>query len=235
MRHGASHHARARHVSGADGVHVVGDYRVRTVTTGTWREHCYVVRHASSPEAVVIDPGEDADGIAAALEAEGAVVAYVLLTHAHYDHVGALAAVCGASGAPFYVHPGDTKLLRRAPVYAMSFEKKALRPPGEGRDVTAAALTLGGRPIRTLHVPGHSEGGMAYGLDGVAFTGDTLLREHIGRVDLPGGDARRLRDSVTRLLEWLPEDTLLLAGHGRPWTAREARAWWPRAEAAATS
>lgn len=215
-------------MSGPDGVREVGEYRVRTITTGTWREHCYVVRHRDSRDAVVVDPGEEAEAIATALDAEAAAVAYVLLTHAHYDHVGALAALCGASGAPFYLHPADMKLLRRAPVYAMSFEKKALRPPGDGRDVGAAALTLGGRAVGTLHVPGHTEGGMAYALEGIVFTGDTLLYEQIGRVDLPGGDRVRLLDSVGRLLEWLPEDTLLLAGHGRPWTAREARAWWAR-------
>lgn len=207
---------------------VLGDYRVRRITTGRWREHCYVVQHVPSAEAVVVDPGEEADVIAATLRADGAVPRYVILTHAHYDHVGALAALGRDIGVPFYLHPADTKLLRRAPMYAMSFERKSLPPPGEGHDVTRAVLHLGGRRVLMLYVPGHTEGGMAYGFEGFAFTGDTLLFEQFGRADLPGGNPAQLLDSVSRLLDWVAGETLLLPGHGRAWNAAEARSWWSR-------
>lgn len=204
-----------------------GDYRVRTLTTGRWKEHCYVVQHLPSSDALVVDPGEDADAILATIRADGAVPGAIVLTHAHYDHVGALAALGRALGVPFYLHDADVKLLRRAPMYAMRFDGLTLAAPGEGRDVLTADLRLGGRSVRLLHVPGHTEGGMAYDVGSFAFTGDTLMFQTVGRTDLPGGDAESLRDSVPRLLDWLgADDTLLFAGHGRPWTARDARTWW---------
>lgn len=210
-----------------------GDFRIRAVTTGRWREHCYVVRHAPSGDCLVVDPGDDADTIAAVATEEGGHVRGVVLTHAHYDHVGALAALCGATGVPCYLHPADMKLLRRAPLYAMSFEQRTLPGPPEGRDVTAAPLSLGGQPLRALHLPGHTPGGMAYALEDFAFIGDTLLFEQTGRVDLPGGDGAEIVGAVTSLLEWLSADTLLLPGHGRPWTVGDARVWWARAAAQA--
>jgi glyoxylase-like metal-dependent hydrolase (beta-lactamase superfamily II) len=204
-----------------------GDCSVRAITTGRWKEHCYVVRHVPSSEAIVIDPGEEADAIVAAMRADGAVPGAIVLTHAHYDHVGALAALGREFGIPFYLHEADAKLLRRAAMYALRFDGLVLAAPGEGRDVLTADLRLGGRPVRALHVPGHTEGGMAYAFEGFTFTGDTLLFQTVGRTDLPGGDARALRASVPRLLDWVGgDDTVLFAGHGRPWTAGDARRWW---------
>lgn len=218
-------------MSGDGDAIVRGDVRIRTVTTGRWREHCYVARHVPSGDCLVVDPGDDAETIAGVAAEDGGRIRGIVLTHAHYDHVGALAGLWGATGVPFYLHPADMKLLRRAPLYAMSFEQRALAAPPEGRDVTAASITLGGQPLRALHLPGHTPGGMAYALGDVAFIGDTLLFEQTGRVDLPGGDRAQIVGAVTSLLAWLPADTLLLPGHGRPWTVGDARAWWARAAA----
>lgn len=226
MHHRPGDHAGARDVSEREGLRL-GEYRIRTITTGRWREHCYVLQHLPSADAVIVDPGEDAEAIVATVRADAAVPRSMVLTHAHYDHVGALATLGREFGIPFYLHLADAKLLRRAPMYAMSFEGKTLTAPGDGYDVMAADLQLGGRSVRTLHVPGHTEGGMAYGFHGFVFTGDTLMFEDVGRTDLPGGNAPSLGDSVQRLLAWAgKDDTVLLAGHSRPWTAAEARRWW---------
>ena len=211
------------------GEHTVqrGDCRVTTITTGRWKEHCYVVQHLPSSDAIIVDPGEEADAIVATLREDRARPRAMILTHAHYDHVGALAALGREFGIPFYLHGADVKLLRRAPMYAMRFDGATLAAPGDGHDVLTADLSLGGRSVRVLHVPGHTEGGMAYDFGDFVFTGDTLLFQTVGRTDLPGGAPQTLRESVPRLLDWAGrDDTMLFAGHGRPWTAGDARRWW---------
>jgi hydroxyacylglutathione hydrolase len=205
---------------------VLGDYRIHTVVTGRWRENCYVVHHTPSADAMVIDPGDDADAVLTLLREQGSRARALLITHAHYDHVGAVRALTRELDLAFFLHPADGKLLRRAALYAMSFERRNLETPGEGRDVTTAALALGGRTVRLLHTPGHTDGSMAYGFDGFAFTGDTMLYGNVGRADLPGGDPAQLRGSITQLLEWAPTDTILLPGHGTPWPIADARGWW---------
>ena len=207
---------------------ILGEYRIRSIAAGRWRENCYIVHHVPSSDAVIVDPGEEPHTIAEVLRVDQSRPRYILLTHAHYDHVGGIAALGREFRVPFYLHPADAKLLRRAPLYAMSFEGRGIEVPGDGRDVTQVGLSVAGQPLRTLHVPGHTEGGMAYGFDGFAFTGDTLLFEKIGRTDLPGGNHRQLLESVARLLDWTPYDALLLPGHGPSWKTADARAWWRR-------
>ncbi len=209
----------------------LGDFQVDTFITGApWKENCYLVRHVPSGQQAVVDPGDDAEAISQAMTA-GGPLRYVLLTHAHHDHVGAAAAICRRFDVPCDLHQADVRLLRHAPMYALRFAGKKIDAPESLRPFEAApGLQLGGEAITVLHTPGHTAGSVCYCLPGVVFTGDTLLREGVGRTDLPGADLALLKESVTRLLAQLPPEALLLAGHGRPWTAAEAGRWWQGAQ-----
>lgn len=210
-----------------------GDLRVETIVTrGPWRENCYLVEHAPSGEQAVIDPGGDAERIVAALAARGGPVRHLLLTHAHHDHVGAAAAVARHFGLTCLLHGADERLLRHAPMYALRFAGKRIEPPRPYATFREPPeLGLGPHPIRAVHTPGHTPGSVCFRVGDLAFTGDTVLRESVGRTDLPGGDWEVLAATVTALLEALPPRTTLLPGHGGTWTAAEARAWWPGAAA----
>lgn len=206
----------------------LGEYEITTiVTSDSWRENCYLVRHSPSEELALIDPGDDPDSIFQAVLERGARLRHILLTHAHHDHVGAVAALCRRFGRTCDLHKGDMRLLRHATIYAMRFAGKQIEPPAPCRTFEGQpAFQLGDRSIEVIHTPGHTPGSVCYYLDGFVFTGDTLLYRNVGRTDLPGGDAKVLVTSVMRLVERLPVDTVIFPGHGRPWTLAEARSWW---------
>lgn len=204
----------------------IGDYRVVTTPTGRWRENCYLVRHVPTGDLVLVDPGDDSHLILKAIEAEGSKLRLIVLTHAHHDHVGAVKAVCEKFQMHFYLHKDDVKLLHRAPTYALAFEKKKIEISKNYRLLGSEDLVWGGDAINVMSLPGHTGGSVCFYFGGIAFTGDTLLNEFIGRTDLPGSDAVELGKSITNMLRTLPHDTLLFPGHGRPWTVAAANSWW---------
>ncbi len=219
--------------AGVERVHDAGPLRITTVMTGDpWRENCYVVMDRASRSAVIVDPGAAEGVILATVEAQGARVSKVLLTHGHHDHVGAVAPVCRSLNVPCAVHPADMRLVRQAPLWAFRFAGKRIETPSPMVELTDDVVRIGGASLNVIRVPGHTPGGIAFASNGFCMTGDTLLLEHIGRTDLPGGHAPTLQQSVDALLSVLSADTILLAGHGREWTAGEALGWWSRVRAA---
>jgi hydroxyacylglutathione hydrolase len=214
------------HVSFRD----VGPLRVVTVMTGApWRENCHLIIDMQSGHALLVDPGALPDELLDLARRFDASIGAVALTHGHHDHVGAVAEVCRALALPCLVHPSDARLVRQAPLWAFRFSGKKIEVPAPLQTLDSKSRALGGVSLRMLETPGHTPGSVCFIFDGVAITGDTLLFKHVGRTDLPGGNLEQLRASVTALLETLPDSTLLLAGHGRPWPAGEARAWWETA------
>ncbi len=211
---------------GPDRQHDLGDCRVLAVKTGRWKENAYVVVHRPSRDALVIDPGGEADRLSDLIAGEDAHPSLILLTHAHFDHVGALDDLCRRYDQGFYMHDGDAKLLRRAGLYAMSFERRAVTVPATYQSLDGADLAWAGGEIAVIPTPGHTDGSVCYDLGGLCFTGDTLMKRLIGRTDLPGSSGGDLKASVTRLLDQLTPETTLFGGHGAPWTVDEARAWW---------
>lgn len=212
----------------------LGEYRIVRIVTGeAWRENCYLVTHVPSGEMALVDPGDDADSVIQAVLGGGTRLHHILLTHAHHDHVGAVAALCRRFGLACDVHKDDVRLLRRAALYAMRFARKQIEPPAPFCAFEdKPALRLGGRFVQVIHTPGHTSGSVCYDFGGFVFTGDTLLYQRVGRTDLPGGDAKLLAASVSRLVERLPGDTVMFPGHGRPWTLAEASSWWSTVAAA---
>lgn len=208
----------------------VGKFQIQLIKSGApWKTNCYLVRHLPSGEQAVVDPGDDAETIIQAVLAHGAELRHIWLTHAHHDHVGAVAALCRRFGLACALHKADVRLLRHAPMYALQFAHKDIEMPGPFRPYeTASQFQLGGAAVEILHVPGHTAGSVCYAMGGFVFTGDTLLYEHVGRTDLPGGDVAQLKISIERLVKSLPGDTLIFPGHGRTWTVADARFWWQK-------
>lgn len=189
-------------------------------TVGLFAENTYFLVHEPSLEAVVIDPGDEGERLGAIITREGWKVRYILNTHAHLDHVGAVAAIKELTGAPFHLHESERMLLEGIPAQAAFFGVPAPPVPEvDGDLVEGQVLRLGegdGAPleIRVLETPGHSPGGVSLVVADRVFVGDVLFQGSVGRTDLPGGNFETLAESIREKLFQLPEETRLYPGHG---------------------
>ncbi|MGA2756337.1 MAG: MBL fold metallo-hydrolase [Solirubrobacteraceae bacterium] len=201
----------------------MGALEVRRFTVGPFQENCYLVWRAGATTAVLIDPGDEAERLIAEIESHGVSVAAILLTHTHVDHIGAVAALAHATGAPVYCPVLEREILADidAAVGWMglggfeSYDADELLAGGE-------RLDLAGLGIDVLFTPGHSPGHLTYALPEheTLLVGDVLFRGSVGRVDLPGGDGAALLASIAALLDGYPPAMVVLPGHG-PQTSLE--------------
>ena len=187
---------------------------LRTLCLGELDTNCYVLWDENRI-GMIIDPADEADKILSLVENERLDIQAVVLTHAHFDHMLAAKTVCAALGAPLYVGKGDEEALadpvrNLSGVFQMcpSIHMTADKTLTEG-DV----LSIGELSFTVLETPGHTPGCICLMGDGVLFSGDTLFRDSIGRVDFPGGDVPAMVASLRRLAQ-LPEDTTMYSGHG---------------------
>jgi len=187
--------------------------KVEQFTNGIYRENAYIV--SEGDRALVIDPGTDADGIAEILADNGWTPAAIIATHAHFDHVGAVAPLMAKYDIPFHLHRADEALLKRMNLYKMVIDPgEALKVPEITYDLAdVAELTIAGFEIAVLPSPGHTPGGVCFRIGAELFTGDTVLPAGVGRIDLPGGDGAALEASVA-MLNTLPRDLTAHPGHG---------------------
>jgi len=190
--------------------------QIETMVVGPYEVNCYIASAAGGAEAVVIDPGAEADAIAQHLcVARLTPVAY-LLTHGHADHIGGLEKMLAAFAAPVYVHAEEQRwaFLPRNALPPFYFPPRT--PPKDQVTVSDGdELHLAGLTFRVIATPGHTPGGVCYfaAQDQVVFTGDTLFQGTVGRTDLPGGDGRVLAQSLKKLAV-LPPATRVYPGHG---------------------
>lgn len=182
------------------------------VPTGVLEENTYIVYEQGTGMAVLVDPGDNAPDILGVLREQNLTPALILLTHAHFDHVGAITALQTQFGTPIAVHRNDRGMLEgNVPeIGAVQFV--------DGEEV----LQEGGLDIQVLHTPGHSAGSVCYLVNGVLFSGDTLFQGSIGRTDFPESSPEDMAHSL-EILRQLPETTVVYPGHGGPTTIGQER------------
>ena len=190
---------------------------VRMFTVGPVQENCFVIREKDSTSAVIVDPGDEADKLLSALDGLGIdKLDAILLTHTHFDHVGAVAPVAKATGAPVWCPELETRVLANI----MDFVPWPGFGPFESYDADhtvrgGETLELAGLSFDVLFTPGHSPGHVTYALvdEASIFSGDVLFQGSVGRVDLPGGDWPTLLASIESLIERFGADTTVYPGH----------------------
>jgi len=166
-------------------------------------------------EAVLIDPGDEAPRLLARIEAAGCRLVQLLATHGHFDHIGAAATVQDTWPLPLRCHPADRAFIEHLPQIQESWGFPPGRVPHIVTDLADQdEIPFAGDRIRVEHVPGHSPGQVMFLLPGHAIVGDCLFQGSIGRTDLPGGDATALEKSIRERIYALPDDTVVVPGHG---------------------
>lgn len=181
--------------------------------------NCYVVRaDRQATEAVVVDPGADAAELRLRLARDGLRCVAILVTHTHYDHIGAVAELAEASEAPVYAPDGEADVLERPEeVYGpMGIHLRGRRP--DVRLQGDETLDAAGIHFETMPVPGHSPAHLAFAAEGAVFSGDVLFAGSVGRTDLPGAYWETLVESIRLLSERFPPETTVYPGHGQPTT-----------------
>jgi hydroxyacylglutathione hydrolase len=186
---------------------------VRMFTVGPLQENCYLVRREGSDRALLIDPGDEAAKLQGAMQELGVEPEAILLTHTHFDHIGAVAPVARATGAPVYCPREELPVLADPSAFF-----GAMFGPVEGWEAEHAIdggqrLQLAGFDVDVVATPGHSPGHVTFVLDGALFSGDVLFQGSIGRTDLPGADHETLMESIAGLLERFDDDTKVHPGH----------------------
>jgi glyoxylase-like metal-dependent hydrolase (beta-lactamase superfamily II) len=179
--------------------------------------NCSIFGDEQSREALVVDPGDDIARVLEVVNKHGLTVKAIVITHAHIDHIGGAQKLKLATGAPVYMNPDDAELQAMMDVQAGWL---GVRPP-EQVEIDAPAkdgdkLVVGATEFHVLETPGHTQGSISLWIpsEGKLVAGDTLFRDSIGRTDLPGGDGRQILQSIHDKLLPLPDDTLVIPGHG---------------------
>jgi hydroxyacylglutathione hydrolase len=187
---------------------------VRMFTVGPVAENCFLFRQEDATGAVIVDPGEEAPRLLGAIEELGLDLQAILLTHTHFDHVGAVAPIAKATGAPVYCPKLEVPVLQDI----MSFVPWPGFGPFESWDPEETVeggerLQLAGFDIDVIFTPGHSPGHVTYAVEDALFSGDVLFEGSVGRVDLPGGDWPTLAASIESLLDRYPDEQKVFPGH----------------------
>lgn len=198
---------------------------IKTIVLGIAHSNCYIIKSPESQEAIVIDPGDQANTIEKYLKENDLDCKAILLTHGHFDHITAATKLKNLTDAPIYAHEAEVELLLDPELNASVYmgEEISVTPDILVRD--REKIQEAGLSLQVLYTPGHTEGGLCYHLQdyGKIFTGDTLFFEGVGRTDLPTGNHQKLIESIHSQLMVLSDSIEVYPGHGRPTTIGHER------------
>ncbi len=190
------------------------DVQLHRLVTGPVQENAYLVV-GSDRRAVLVDPGDDAQDLLELIRQTNVQLEAILLTHAHFDHIGAVQAIREALEVPVYLHPDATTQYMQAGLAAARWNLPFTQPRPADRELLPGTLEAAGLPFQVLFTPGHAPGHVSlYSSAGFVLSGDTLFRGSMGRTDLPGCDHDLLIRSITSELLSLPPATIVFSGHG---------------------
>lgn len=187
------------------------------LTVGPFQENCYIIGDNGSRTGAVVDPGDEAARIAMAVEQTKLDISSIIVTHAHIDHVGAVAALVDEYACPVLMHAEAEPMLAQLPTQAMMMGLKFGKVPAVDRHIEdEEVLEVGELRLRSLYTPGHAPGHLAFYVEdqGLVLSGDALFAGSVGRVDLPGGSMEVLMRSIEERLLTLPDETTVYPGHG---------------------
>lgn len=200
---------------------------LQMLTVGPFQENCYIVGDEESGSGALIDPGDEAARVALAVERTSLDIEKILITHAHIDHVGAVATLVDEYACPVLMHAEAEPMLQALPTQAMMMGLRFGKVPSvDGYIEDEEILEVGGLRLRSLYTPGHAPGHLAFHAEneGLVFAGDALFAGSVGRVDLPGGNMEVLLRSIEERLLALPDETRVYPGHGPDTTIGGERA-----------
>lgn len=200
------------------------------LTVGPFQENCYIVGDENTGNGVLIDPGDEAARISLAVEQTHLEIEKIVITHAHIDHVGAVAALVDEYACPVLMHAEAEPMLKQLPTQAMMMGLRFGKVPTVDVYIEdEETIGVGGLRLRALYTPGHAPGHLAFYEEdeGILLSGDALFAGSVGRVDLPGGSMEVLMKSIEERLLTLPDETLVYSGHGPRTTIGEERAHNP--------
>ncbi len=198
---------------------------IEQLPVGPLLANCYLVADEASRRAIVVDPGDEGPRIAAMIERLRLAVDFIVLTHGHFDHLGAVGPIRAVTGAPVVVHEAEQETMRAPKLFAGLEIEEPLVPDRLLKD--GETLIVGAHRLTVVHTPGHSPGHITLVGEGLALVGDVIFAGSIGRTDLPGGDFDTLMNSITRHILTLPDETVLYPGHGPATTVGRERATNP--------
>ncbi len=191
------------------------DLIIQKLEVGPIMANCFIVGCEDTKQAVVIDPGAEADRILYALADNKLTVKYIINTHGHFDHVGGNKRLKEATGADLMIHADDVPMLTGLTEMAAAFGMSAENSPGPDKTLADGdRISFGKIEFEVIHTPGHSPGGITLSADGCAFVGDTLFAGSIGRTDFPGGDFDTLINVIQNRIFPLGDDVRVYCGHG---------------------
>ena len=201
---------------------------IKALPVGPIMANCFIVGCQETLEAVVIDPGDEADKILQSVTDLHLTVKSILNTHGHFDHVSANKGINAATGAPILIHALDAPMLQKISASAANWGLTAQDSPPPDRTIDEGdTITFGKITLKVIHTPGHTPGGVSFYADGHVFVGDTLFAGSIGRTDFPGGDLGTLKSSIQGKLFTLGDDVRVHTGHGPETTIGQEKQFNP--------